>query len=404
MRANLLLVLTVQPLTRHNFIRLGVNTKYKNWKIIYWNVLPLINLKIYKLFTRAGSRHKKNINYKEIFSLFDLIKKFKNIPKNFFYLNLGGDILLTSILDRCLFFLGGKKISFNSGGEVNLKFYTKKNITNYINKNNFFKIVLRTSLMFYKKIINIISLKIGSTKPALGFAFNSNIYKKIKKQYREKNLIKIDAAEVELFLKNKKKTYKHKNIVFIDDVVENSFDYKLGYAQDDERKAEDYWDPIKEFLNLIKLKFTDHKIIIAAHHRRNKNDKPINEYKFFFDKTSELIKNSKLVLCHNSLACQIAVLYKKPIIFLTSDYYKNFHYHSYLLTKQLAKTLGTQCLHIEKKLTSKSLMLKKFQTININVKKYENYRKKYIQFPELKTYGRWKTILKHLDDKRFIKL
>lgn len=50
MRANLLLVLTVQPLTRHNFIRLGVNTKYKNWKIIYWNVLPLINLKIYKLF------------------------------------------------------------------------------------------------------------------------------------------------------------------------------------------------------------------------------------------------------------------------------------------------------------------------------------------------------------------
>ena len=52
MKSNILLVLVHQPLTHHNFTRLGVNTKYKNWRIIYWSILPLINKKIYLEFIK----------------------------------------------------------------------------------------------------------------------------------------------------------------------------------------------------------------------------------------------------------------------------------------------------------------------------------------------------------------
>ena len=55
------------------------------------------------------------------------------------------------------------------------------------------------------------------------------------------------------------------------------------------------------------------KIIIASHMRRNINDQPIKR-KFIFDKTIDLIKNSKLVIAHNSLSLQWAILFKKPVV------------------------------------------------------------------------------------------
>ena len=79
MNSKVLLMIVHQPLTKHNFIRLGVNTKYKNWKIIYWSILPFINKKIYIDFTKEGSRHLKNKNYKEISSFMEIIKEKKKI-------------------------------------------------------------------------------------------------------------------------------------------------------------------------------------------------------------------------------------------------------------------------------------------------------------------------------------
>ena len=83
MNNNTLLVITHQPLTKHNLTRLGVKTKYKDWNIVYWTILPLINKKIYKMFTREGSRYIKEKNYKEIFSVSDLIKEKKKLPAKF---------------------------------------------------------------------------------------------------------------------------------------------------------------------------------------------------------------------------------------------------------------------------------------------------------------------------------
>ena len=137
MNTNTLLVITHQPLTKHNLIRLGVKTKYKDWNIIYWTILPLINKKIYKLFTREGSRYIKEKNYKEIFSIFDLIKEKKRLPKKFYYLNLAGNFFRSSILERLLFFSGGNKLFFENGPEIEVKAYTINNIKNLFKYNSF---------------------------------------------------------------------------------------------------------------------------------------------------------------------------------------------------------------------------------------------------------------------------
>ena len=400
MNSKVLLMIVHQPLTKHNFIRLGVNTKYKNWKIIYWSILPFINKKIYIDFTKEGSRHLKNKNYKEISSLMELIKEKKKLPKNFFYSNSAGNYLIASIIDRILYISGGKKISLEYNTELDIDIFTIGNFIEYFRKNSFLRILRRAPYMISKKFLEYLSNKIGSTPSSLSFVFNNNVYQKIKKKNQKTSIIKVDSPELELFLKAKKRRKKiTSNIVFIDDVVEGSFDDKLGYAQDRYRRSSDYWGPTGNLLNHIKNYFPNYKILIAAHHRRNENDIPIKNYKFYFDQTSELIKNTKLVLCHNSFACQIAVLFKKPIIFLTSDYYQKYHHHSHVLTIELSKALGTQLIHIGKNFEKNSSVIKKIKQAKINTSKYEEYRKKYIQF-DSKIHGRWKNILKNLDSNK----
>ena len=396
-QSKILLVLTNQPLTKHNFKRLGVGTKFKGWKIKYWTILPFVNKNIYRLYTQKGSRYKKNKNFVEIFSFSDVYNQLKKLPKNFFYLNLSGNYISTSILERILKFKEGKKITFITGPEIDIDFYTFENIKNYIKRNNLLKIIKRLIFMLKKKILSFISYKIKNVKASLTFVFNNSTYMKMHKKFEKNKLVKVDGPGYQLFLKTKNYRNNNKSIVFIDDVVEGSFDYKLGRTQDNSRKKEDYWGPMGDFLNFVKKKLPSYKIIIASHHRRNKYDIPIKNNKFIFDKTSELIKSSKLVLCHNSFACQLAVLFKKPLVFLTSDYYESYHYHSHLLTNELSKALGTSLIKIGKKFYPNKSIINKIISAKINSKKYNNYKENYIHFPGTKTYGDWKTILMHLD-------
>ena len=398
-KSKLLLVLTNQPLTKHNFKRLGVGTNYRGWKIKYWTILPFVNKNIYKLYTQKGSRHKKNKNFVEIFSFSDVFEQLAKLPKNFFYLNLSGNYISISILERILKFKKGKKITFVTGPEIDLNFYTFENIRNYIKKNNFFKILKRLIFMIKKKVLSLISNKIKNIKSSLNFVFNNTTFEKVQAKFKKNELVKVDGPEYQLFLKtNNKRKNKNKTIVFIDDVVEGSFDYKLGRTQDNSRRKEDYWGPMGDFINFIKKKLPRYKIIIASHHRRNIYDIPIKNTKFVFDKTSDLIKDSKLVLCHNSFACQLAVLFKKPLIFLTSDYYATYHYHSHLLTNELSKALGTSLINVGKKFYPNEGIINKIISAKVNLKKYNIYKENYIHFPGTKTYGSWKTILRYLNN------
>ena len=149
--------------------------------------------------------------------------------------------------------------------------------------------------------------------------------------------------------------------------------------------------------DFIKNNLNNCDIKIAAHHRRNENNIPLQGYKFF-DKTNELVKNSDLVICHNSFACQLAVLHKKPLIFLVSNYFKNYHYNAFLLTCELAKTLGAPLINLEKNFEIKKNIINRIKSKKMNLKKYVKYKKKYINFPEEKNYGSWKTILQNLEN------
>jgi len=128
MKKQILLVLTLQNLSNHLYKRLGVGINYNNYEIVYWNLLPLINKSLCKE-TLKKIRKKNYINI-NTFSM--LRKEIKLLPNKLFYWNTCGYFFLSSIIDRYLSFIGGKKINIESGSQPDFSKDIKKNYIHYL--------------------------------------------------------------------------------------------------------------------------------------------------------------------------------------------------------------------------------------------------------------------------------
>jgi len=395
----ILLVLVMQHLTKNIYKNLGVGTSYNGWKLMYWNLLPLLNKKLDKAYSKKGQRIKKNHNWINISSLNGLKNEIKKMPKNFYYVSGAGHFFINVILDRLLSILGGKKIVIHSGTDWDGKINHLKVIKDLFASNKIFLI----KKIFYYIVLSFKNFvtKILQTNPHIFFAGNYKTYLDFKNSYKNKKIYKIDSPEFSNFLTLKRKKFKSKkNILFIDQDIPQSYDFKIVYHGKTLITKKAFWDHIEKIFYLFNKKFRNFYFTIAASPRRNKNDIPIKR-KFFFDQTLNLIKNSDLILVHHSLALKYAVLLRKPIVFVDIDLLKFESHHYEELLKFYAKKLGSKIVNINSPFLNNDKKINTKLFFKINEKKYKKFENYYIGFPGLKPQGRWKTILKHLDSNTF---
>ena len=83
---------------------------------------------------------------------------------------------------------------------------------------------------------------------------------------------------------------------------------------------EEYYAALRRFFDYLEDKFKV-KVIIAAHPRSHYEDMPnlFGGREVVIGKTIELVKDAGFVIVHNSTAINFAVLFKRPLLFLTSD-------------------------------------------------------------------------------------
>ena len=260
-------------------------------------------------------------------------------------------------MDRILKFSGGTKISLFGDGFPAVKinyFNIVKNLITY-NKVYLLKKVLPT---FINKIKTYFNENILQPNSDIFFVPDYKNYLFLKKKFKDKKIFKINSYDFEIFnrLKRKKSKTKEK-VVFIDQVYEKPFDAQIESYVKKDSKEKYYWDGINKLLDFVSNK-TKKELVIAAHHRRNKQDRP-SEKKFVFNKTYQLIKESKLVLAHDSTAFRLAVLLRKPIIFLTMHFLKIYDHRTFLIIKQSAKELGAQIIYIDENLKFNKNIFKK---------------------------------------------
>ena len=88
-----------------------------------------------------------------------------------------------------------------------------------------------------------------------------------------------------------------------------------------------------------------------------------------------MIKDAKLVLIHSSTAKHVAAVYKKPLIFLTSNEINKSWFKTYINENQ--KLFDAQILNIDSNNTS-------VKSYKIDQKKYKNFLNNYVIHPKFK--------------------
>lgn len=165
--------------------------------------------------------------------------------------------------------------------------------------------------------------------------------------------------------------------VFLDEFVPFHPDF-LYMGIDFVISPEQYYPKICDFFSILE-KFSDNYIVIAAHPRSDYSKQP--DYfcgrSVIKGNTSCLVKNSTFVVAHMSTAIDFAVLYHKPLIFITSDDLQKMNSGKNLTglyIQTIARELGKSPINIDH-LSDFSWV----KEMEINEDAYHKYKNNYIK-------------------------
>ena len=289
-----------------------------------------------------------------------IIKKIFDKKKGY-YIDLSNRSVKEIIFLRFLSLLGFKRITLDVGliPVQNTRFHILKNNLN--NKQYFkflFNLILRLNYkIFYKFIL-----------PRVDIAFTSGSEGKLlSKRARAKKIIEAHNLDYDNFLILNKKKHFGNYAVYIDQDFSNSDDLRYDGVKFENKNFE---KKISFFLNIINKKKI--KIQIAGSNRR-RIKKKLFKLKTKYLITDKMVAGSKFVIGHNSTALQYAILFKKPILLITTKEIKKVNQiNKHILN--FKNITGCKYLSIDNMSQNKNFSIKK-----LNNKKYESYIQKYIK-------------------------
>lgn len=193
-----------------------------------------------------------------------------------------------------------------------------------------------------------------------------------EKLYGKNLQLKSHSFDYNIYLENiSKKKYLNK-IVFIDQDWPLPFDLAIRGGKKFVT-FDNYWKSLNLFFDYLENKFKK-EVIIARHPRAKKNIK-ISNKKIVYNFTDQLIKYSFINISHTSNAIQFALLYKKPLLIIsTNELEQNQDTAVYSDMLALSKSLNKSVLNIER--FSEPQLLKE---IKVNNQIYNTYINNYIK-------------------------
>jgi len=219
---------------------------------------------------------------------------------------------------------------------------------------------------FYKTFIYKKFLKKKINLPIKTFVAGSLNYKK--------NFIKLNLCDHDQYLISKSNKSKRKHIVFLDQAVTSHSDTFFNKKKNLYNKHKHYYKSLNLFFKKLENKFQK-KVVISKHPLNQLNKNLLNGRKHFLLKTSQLVKDSSLVIAHDTLSSSYAIFNYKPIIFIYTNQLKKYSidtFKQYLQVKILAEELGCKFVNIDQ-FTINDLIIKP-----VNKKLYDNFKYKYL--------------------------
>ena len=171
-----------------------------------------------------------------------------------------------------------------------------------------------------------------------------------------------------------------KYIVFLDECLPLHPDIVICNIQAMDAKV--YYKEINEFFEKIE-KETGMPVVIAAHPKAliYKQKDFFNGRMVLFGKTVDLVRDSELVLVHDSTSINYAVCYNKPVISITSDEMERGQAGNHYGTIGLSNYLGTRLIYINKYCADEKERIN-LHEYKIDEERYNMYKYEFLTNPE----------------------
>lgn len=149
--------------------------------------------------------------------------------------------------------------------------------------------------------------------------------------------------------------------------------------------AEKYYPVLLDFFDLFE-RIAGMDVIVAGHPRSRYDLHPdlFSKRVPVMFRTAELVRDASIVLCHDSTAISFAILWQKPIVFLTSEQLKRSLFGFDI--ELFRNTLGAPLVNIDSP-EERNIDLKEWFCFDEYA--YSDYRKRYIKKPETPELPLW---------------
>lgn len=376
-----IILLISQPLDDRNYERFGTEYWLNNgWKVEVWDLTPLLYPKVWENFFQQGKKLKNTACYSQINTFKELFQRAGNAEPGIFidYIEISEYNYLKTIL--ILLSKGFLSLTLRMGA---------------------MPLPIPYNASRYERIIGLVK-KIGSKEENLASTFNrlflklyfqpslsryskqfyrvvsGNVtYKEALNSIPEDQIIKVHNFDYDKYLLANKidQFADEKYILFIDEDMAYHSDF-IYQNLSSPVKPEVYFPTMRNALGYIadQLGCT---VKIATHPRSNytgERSDAFGNIPLYHGITAELIKSAYLVLGHTSTSLQLAVIYKKPILFVTTNEIKNSSYQ--LFIDEYARVLHRNIVNLDANLTG----IDWSQHLEVPNKIYESCFYDYIKF------------------------
>ena len=385
---NYIIFLSNSGFFKRDYKRFFINKLEKKYNILFFDLTKIFHRRFYN---ENKNYYFKNKSYKSISSI-QHIKKILSKKKILFVFDLVSPEFKQVNVIRKL--INSKKINLIQFQTSNMPMFKRSLVLKikYLFRIIFFNQKL---LLFYiKKILNI---KIFSKMKNYSYFYNYVFCASLegeKKEYTNSDtkLIYGHSLDYDNFLKKKNlnKNLNKNFFLFTDQYLP----HHNAYASREIPPfvtADKYYKSINKFFYYLEEKYKI-KIIISAHPRSKYNligNKFEGRKIVNYTETEKYTALSKGVINYSSTSMSYAVIYKKPLIFYTTNELINSHdaYHVNFLSKQTGSTL----INIDK-IDSKNKINDKY-LMHVNKYKYKIFFDKYIKHTLSDNTNNFKKIL-----------
>lgn len=202
----------------------------------------------------------------------------------------------------------------------------------------------------------------------------------------ETKIIWIHAFDYDSFLDEPNGSVGESNLaVFLDQYFPFHPDTHSG-GERPVTSPEDYYPALCRFFDHLEKQY-DVEVVIAAHPRSHYEKHPdvFGKRRIVRGKTAELVKNSRLVIVHGSTAMNSSLLYRKPIMFITTDSFEKAVYGR--RWKYRASLFGKVPINI-----SRAINIDFGKELVVDEEAYDKYINDYIKVKESENLPFWQIV------------